>query len=414
MVGKRTVLASILVMLVLLLSAANLCFAFPTNAYVAWNKTYPGLGDIVKSVRQTQDGGYIFLSSNYPYPNLNDFSGVFNLVKVDASGQQQWNKTYPGTIFDIDGSQWVIQTSDGGYAAVAWYRTKYLLLKTDQLGNEQWNQTYTASGSCAASGLIQTSDGGFALIGVSNYDPLYGTQDTVWLTKTDSHGNAIWNQTLGSGEPTSIIQTADNGFAIANDYNFQLLKVDSNGNLQVNKTYGNWDKNGVFSVVQTSDGGYALGGYMWRRVNGGDTYFAILKTDSTGNMQRVQYYGTGVGWPMIKTNEGGFATTGWNKLIKADANGTLEWTIATSGQAVAMTQTQDGGIVIAGQSNLVPWLSKINGVTIPSPTVTVTPSPTVPEFPATLAITFLLMTALTVAVMLRKFTDNRDFLKHSV
>ena len=69
-----------------------------------------------------------------------------------------------------------------------------------------------------------TSDGGFALIGVSNYDPLYGTQDTVWLIKTDSQGNAIWNQTLGSGEPTSIIQTADNGFAIANDYNFQLLK----------------------------------------------------------------------------------------------------------------------------------------------------------------------------------------------
>ena len=172
--------------------------------------------------------------------------------------------------------------------------------------------------------------------------------------------------------------------------------------MQVNKTYGNGDKNGVFSIVQTSDGGYAFGGYMWRRVNGGDTYFAILKTDSTGNMQWVQYSGTGIGWAMIKTNEGGFATTGWNKLIKADANGTLEWTIASSRQVVAMTQTQDGGIVIAGQSNLVPWLSKINGVTIPNPTVTATPSPTVPEFPSIIILALLGTATFAIAVKYRQ------------
>ena len=46
----------------LLLSTITIGKCVPTNAYVAWNQTYPGLGDIVESVRQTQDGGYIFLS----------------------------------------------------------------------------------------------------------------------------------------------------------------------------------------------------------------------------------------------------------------------------------------------------------------------------------------------------------------
>jgi hypothetical protein len=109
--------------------------------------------------------------------------------------------------------------------------------------------------------MIKSSDGGFAMAGVSNSD--------TWLVKTDSSGNTQWNKTYGgtsSDIAYSVVQTSDGGYALAgtlhlysNTHYFWLIKTDPNGISQWNRTYVPGTST-AYSVVQTSGGGYALAG----------------------------------------------------------------------------------------------------------------------------------------------------------
>ena len=87
------------------------------NQSTAWSKTYPGFGELSKTIIQTADGGYALLSTNYNSNDPNYASGVFYIVKVDSNGNQQWNGSYTGSIFDVDSGQYLIQTSDRGFCS---------------------------------------------------------------------------------------------------------------------------------------------------------------------------------------------------------------------------------------------------------------------------------------------------------
>jgi hypothetical protein len=239
----------------------------------------------------------------------------------------------------------------------------------------------------------------------------------VWLVKTDSNGDPQWNQTLGTGDAVSLLQTTDGGYAIAGqtenpNSNFMLLKVDSNGNLQWNRTYFHQDENSLCSVVQTSDGGYALGGWMWLRTNGGGPNIAIVKTNATGNMQWTQYYGAGTAFTMTKTSDGGFAIAG-SKLVKVDAAGNEQWEIGLGEQPSSIIQTQDGGYAIAGEAYLndtsQAWLAKIDAANTNQTTQPlVTPSPTIPEFPTWIILPLAVTTAVIVFMVIRKKSLNQS------
>ena len=68
----------------------------------------------------------------------------------------------------------MVQTSDGGYAiagytTLVWcWRNDAWLVKTDASGNMQWNKTYGGTGTDEALYLVQTSDGGYAIAGLHN------------------------------------------------------------------------------------------------------------------------------------------------------------------------------------------------------------------------------------------------------
>ena len=399
--------------------ASNAVYA-QTSQSTAWSKTYPGFGELAKTVIQTADGGYALLCTSYNSNDPSFASGVFYIIKVDSNGNQQWNGSYTGSIFDVDSGQYLIQTLDGGFAAIAEYQDKLALIKIDQHGKEQWNQTYAGAGACVPSAIIQTSDGGFALLSVSNYytghvfPPPSGYYDTVWLVKTNSSGVLQWSKTYGLGDANSLIQTSDGGYAIAgqtlnpNSY-YLLIKADSSGNQEWNQTYYHMDENFLCTVAQTSDNGYALGGWIWLRSNGGGPNMAITKTNSTGGEEWTDYYGAGSTFSMTKTNDGGFALAG-NRLVKVDSAGNQQWSIGISGgQPSCVIQTSDGGYSLSGnaESSDVPWLTKIdvtnpNQTTQPSNGPSATPIPThsVPEFSA-LVVLPLFLSMLLIAVILR-------------
>ena len=110
------------------------------------------------------------------------------LIGSVGASSEMWSQTYGGAEGDYAHS--LVETSDGGFAIAGITRDDYgfdidcLLVKTDEYGNMEWNQTY---GEGSASSLVETSDGGFALAGYSGSLDIAGKTD-FWLVKTDAYG----------------------------------------------------------------------------------------------------------------------------------------------------------------------------------------------------------------------------------
>ena len=182
----------------------------------------------------------------------------------------QWNKTYShGNLLSV------IQTRDGGYALLSFASdgTLFYLTKTGSTGNVQWSSEYNSTPYGGAKSIIETNDGGYALLGSS-------ANDTT-LVKTDSSGKVLWNQTY-TGQQTdspmpptavanSIVQTSDGGFAIAgyaNDNGLMpwLVKTDSNGVVLWNQTYSEFGNGIIRDLIQARDGGFAFAGDAGNKV----------------------------------------------------------------------------------------------------------------------------------------------------
>jgi hypothetical protein len=268
-----------------------------------WDKTYGSSStDMLTSLQQTSDGGYI-LGGSSPPGKTGDKTGPsrgnydYWVVKIDAAGHKQWDKTVGGSKTDLLAV--VRQTTDGGYilggfsdSNISGDKTTakkggndYWVVKLDAAGTKEWDKTYGGSKTDILTSLQQTSDGGFILGGYApsgdDGDISGGNQGgwDYWVVKLNPTGEKQWDKTFGGHDQdllTDLQQTSDGGYILGGtsisgkngdksddnrgDTDYWVLKLDAAGAKTWDKTYGGENTDGITSLLQASDGSYILGG----------------------------------------------------------------------------------------------------------------------------------------------------------
>ncbi len=333
---------------------------------------------------------------------------------------KQWDYRFGGTNED-----WLYslqQTIDGGYilggysrsgsngdkTQPTWGAWDYWIIKLDSLGGKQWDKDFGGGDYDYLYSLQQTSDGGYILGGASlsgisgdKTQPTWGAYD-YWILKTDSLGNKQWDKNFGGTDYDilySLQQTNDGGYILGGaslsgmsgdktqpswgDYDYWIIKTDSLGNKQWDKDFGGIDDDYLYSLQQTSDGGYILGGYSRSGISGDKTQpswgtddYWIIKIDSLGNKQWDKDFG-GTSYDILsylkQTIDKGFILGGrsasgisgdktqpsWgdfdNWIVKTDSLGIKQWDKDFGGTDVEdalgnISETADGGYLFAGNS----------------------------------------------------------------
>ena len=140
----------------------------------------------------------------------------------------EWSQTVPG----LEANS-IRSTSDGGYVLATRSNSGFELVKLNSYGYVQWRQIYPGPSSSAAEAAIQTSDGGFALAGWVNATE---SSTSTRLIKTDSSGNVQWDKTYAGLGAFALIQTSSGGYALTGDRAF-LLITNSSGQVEWNRNY---------------------------------------------------------------------------------------------------------------------------------------------------------------------------------
>ncbi len=395
----------------------------PISGEVQWVKSFGGSGeDTAQSVIQTADGGYAVLG--YSNSTDGDLTGKtmtvndFWFLKLDSQGDLQWSKTYGGS--KDDKGQSVIQTVDGGYAIVGYAMSDdgdgsnnegfhdNWILRLDSSGNVLWEKSFGFSGHDHSYDVIQTDDGGFFFAGFldvtqSNGEGNFGkgaylTRHGVgefWGTKLDANGNLQWRRYFGgtnNDRAHGVVQADDGGYVMAGfsesddfdisntkgSYDFWVVKVDKNGSMLWESSFGGTGIEIAYDITKTQDGGYAVVGNTFSTdtdvsKNNGESDLWIIKIDDDGNLLWERTFGGSgfdAGHGIHTTVEGGFVIAGNTKstdgdttenngendlwVLKTDAEGNLLHQQSFGGSQLDfgydILETQDGSLVLVGDT----------------------------------------------------------------
>lgn len=349
-------------------------FSFTGLQAQGWERIYGGSGqDVAKAIALTPDGGYVVTG----YYNGNSRLYLF---KVDVDGNLQWTKTFTGSQGSsrMEGSG-VVVTPDNGFAIVGYVdqdgpgplsRDIYLL-KTDAFGVKQWEKTYGSTLNDEGMAIAQLADGCFILTG---HQAIAGDKENIFILKTDPQGNTLWMNNFGTAQyrkkghaiaiaPNGdIVVAGEHQETIISDGEAYVVRVGQGGNLIKEQTYGTGEDDMASAVELTPDGNLIIGGFS-NSLPGGAGY--LLKIDqvlSAAPIWQKFIPSTDINGIAVEQS-GKMFLTGHRvvgafedlNIIKTDAAGNIIWEATAShgglagGNAVLASR---GGAVSAGSSEL--------------------------------------------------------------
>jgi hypothetical protein len=339
---------------------------------IVWDKTFGGTdGDHGRCVQQTTDGGYIITGFTESYG-----AGEFDvwLIKTDSVGNKIWDKMFGGG--DDEFAYNVQQASDGGYIIVGSTRSfgygngysDFWLIKTDNAGNKMWDKTFGGEDSDYGRCVQQTSDGGYIITGTTSSFDAIGYD--VWLIKTDSNGDKVWDRLFGREHSDSgnyVQQTSDGGYIITgtsysddvNGFDVWLIKTDSNGNKMWDKIFGREQFDEGHCVQQTDDGGYIITGEFYYSAHSFYPEVWLIKTDSNGKKMWSSYfggYGDCWGKCVQQTTDGGYIIVGFAQYYEGDGDAFL---IKTNENGRSRTIAETGNMLLLRLLDRFPVLERL-------------------------------------------------------
>ncbi len=290
-----------------------------------WIRTFDmGDWEVATDAVQTADGGYAVVVRSQSITNwVYSYRNVF--IKTDASGNWQWS-----TFFECgehDRLDHLVQVPDGGYVMAGSVYSMGdpdgdgWLVKIDASGNQQWNRTFGGGSIENVTGLIRTADGGFALSGYTGVG-LSGADG--WLVKTDASGNQSWAKTYhgqpGWEELDSVRQTADGGYVLpgmstsptSGNPRAWVVRTDASGTQQWSKFYSvGAGQDYAVAVFERPGGGYlATGGSISSDMS--RSYLWLFTLNSTGDRLWEHVYGAASPTEGSPTTDGGYIIAGSN------------------------------------------------------------------------------------------------------
>ena len=288
------------------------------EAKIIWEKSFGGSStDRANEIKKTSDNGYIIIgttSSDDGDISINSGLSDFWVTKLDSLGNLEWEKTYGGASHDSAYS--INETLDGGYILGGTINSDYGLIKLDSLGNLEWEKTYGGSSGDRIYNIEETSDGGYIASGYSassdgDVSSNNGIMD-YWITKFDISGELEWEKSYGGTSSELAIDmkiTSDSGYIItgvtySNDgdinsnngrSDYWVVKLNSLGNLEWEKNFGDTSYDGGSSIIETNDGGYITIGQLsevGNPLNHSEKYnIGVFKIDGLGNLEWNKIYG---------------------------------------------------------------------------------------------------------------------------
>lgn len=329
---------------------------------INWQKSYGGTaGETATDIHQTTDGGYIV--SGYTESsdgNVTDHIGYFDywILKLNPSGTISWKKSFGGTLGEFLND--VIETPDGGFIGIGYAHSTdfdvtenfgqndYWVVRLDASGNLLWQKSYGGSDDDIGMSVVNSQEGGFLLGGYSrsedgDVESNHGNYD-VWLVKINDDGDITWERAYGGNNieyHAGLIQNSDGDYMVCNStvsadngnvsgnhypnttYDYWIFKINQDGNLFWQKCYGGTGIDYGQNIIESPDKGYLIVG------------------NSTSNDGDVSGH-----------HDISYTTDYW--VVKINGEGDLQWQKCLGGSwwdsGNDIEVTDDGGIMVLGNS----------------------------------------------------------------
>jgi len=300
-------------------------------------------------------------------------------VRAERATGATWDRTYLSV---VPGTSSVEQTKDGGFIMSALSRGLWVM-KANPAGLPEWQKEYTPSGysvccDSATRRVMQTSDGGYVIVGTALSNG-YATGYDGWLLKLDKRGSVEWSRTYGGPNDDSFAsgrQTSDGGYIVAGNSlsfgspydasNGWVLRLDDQGRVLWQEVFPAQD---IFSIDEMNDGGFLVAGaiglsgqaVLWvseLEPEGSVAWqaaYALPQIVSTGpnlifdGMARE----TSKGEIVVMAEASGAFVVSDATILKLDHQGSILWEKSYSGggftQPSSISEMSDGGFILAGR-----------------------------------------------------------------